>query len=240
MPTTIRGLPNNIVSTLPAPTNISSSSNTTPVVITTGSAHGIAAGDGVLVAGHHNPLNGVWIASAVTSTTVTLLGSTAVGGGGATGTIRSLAVGADFSAPADNDAEDAASVNLAFEALADRSCFALFLLAQDSFRSGLNATLTNAATGQFIDTTYKAWKIPASLTGNATITVVAGASADDYVEIFRDPNGIDAHTVTLSCAGGFTYVLAGSTGGWIRLRWDGTNWYSIANGTGWTGTHALV
>lgn len=73
-------------------TAITSSTNATPIVVTTTAAHGLAVGDNVVVAGHTVNTNavGTWRISAATSTTLTLQGSVGNGGGGATGTVQGL------------------------------------------------------------------------------------------------------------------------------------------------------
>lgn len=242
MTTDLRGLPNNVISTIPASFSISSSTNASPIVVTASAPTGIVAGDAVLVSGHqgNTAANGVWIADTVGGggTTIALRGSHGNGVSTASGTIRSLAVGADFFGPADNDDEDAASIIPSLETLADRTAFLWSAIARGFFQGGINATLTTA-TLQFIDTSFVSWQIPATLSGNLTIVVSPGINSVDYIEVFRAPSP-DAHTVALSCAGGNTYGLAGSTAGWMHLRWDGTNWFSVGNGSGWTGTNVLV
>ena len=79
----------------PAAINISSSTNATPIVITTASAHGLVTGDYVSVAGHNTNTNarGVWrVGTTPTGTTFQILqidgtNTTGNGVGGATGTI---------------------------------------------------------------------------------------------------------------------------------------------------------
>lgn len=81
----------------PANVNISSSTNATPIVVTTSSAHGRVTGDTVFIASHttNTNANGVWTVGAYTSTTITLLnadGSNSVGNGvgGASGTVTDI------------------------------------------------------------------------------------------------------------------------------------------------------
>lgn len=56
------------------PVTISSSTNATPSVVTTSGAHGILAGQRVFIQGHatNTAINGIFLAKAVTSTTITL------------------------------------------------------------------------------------------------------------------------------------------------------------------------
>jgi len=79
----------------PGTTSISSSTNATPIVITTLTAHGLVAGDYVVVSGHgtNTNANGVWLVGTTpTSTTFQILqingsNTTGNGVGSATGTI---------------------------------------------------------------------------------------------------------------------------------------------------------
>jgi hypothetical protein len=79
----------------PASRNISSSTNATPIVITTSSAHGLVTGDYVVVTGHNTNTNanGVWkVGTTPTSTTFQILqidgtNTTGNGVGGATGNV---------------------------------------------------------------------------------------------------------------------------------------------------------
>jgi hypothetical protein len=71
--------------------NISSSTNASPIVLTTAS-QSYVAGQVVVVASHttNTNANGTWEVQAATSTTVTLLNSTGNGVGGATGTVAPI------------------------------------------------------------------------------------------------------------------------------------------------------
>jgi hypothetical protein len=79
----------------PSSVNISSSTNATPIVITTSSAHGLVAGDYVFVAGHtvNTNANGTWkVGTVPTGTTFQILqidgsNTTGNGVGGATGNV---------------------------------------------------------------------------------------------------------------------------------------------------------
>jgi hypothetical protein len=118
-----RGLPSNI--SIAGAFNIASSTNATPIVVTTALSHSIETGDALIVGGHlvNTAANGVWIAGAVTATTVTLVGSVGNGVGGATGSLRSMDLGT-VDIPEDAvDQIDAASVNVPFEAGFDRDSY---------------------------------------------------------------------------------------------------------------------
>lgn len=70
--------------------SISSSTNATPIAVTTSSAHGYSTGDTVVITGHttNTNANGTWTITSTGSTTFTLDGSTGNGVGGASGTVR--------------------------------------------------------------------------------------------------------------------------------------------------------
>lgn len=69
--------------------SITSSTNASPIVITTSTTHNFKVGQQIVVSGHttNTNANGTWTVSAATSNTVTLSGSTGNGVGGATGSI---------------------------------------------------------------------------------------------------------------------------------------------------------
>jgi hypothetical protein len=74
--------------TLAATIAILSSTNASPIVLTTGT-HGLTAGQTITVAGHltNTAANGTWVITTPTSTTIGLVGSTGSGVGGTTGTV---------------------------------------------------------------------------------------------------------------------------------------------------------
>lgn len=77
---------------LPTAINISSSTNASPIEITTSTNHGLATADVVFVTTHstNTTANGAWLVTKISDTKFTLDGSTGVGVGGATGTIRKV------------------------------------------------------------------------------------------------------------------------------------------------------
>jgi hypothetical protein len=74
----------------PPTVTISSSTNATPISITTSAAHGYSTGDTVFICDHtsNTNANGTWEITVTGSTTFTLTGSTGNNTGGATGTSR--------------------------------------------------------------------------------------------------------------------------------------------------------
>lgn len=123
MSTAYDGIPSNLSGGLPTPVNIFSSTNTTPITITTATPHGLITGDLLQVNGHqvNTSANGLWTGLVTSPTGVTLVGSTGNGVGGATGTTFNMGFGASFQIPSDGDPAIAASVNVGFEANGDRT-----------------------------------------------------------------------------------------------------------------------
>lgn len=118
--------------TLPTPTvanqvrqAIASSTNATPIVITTSAAHGFNTGDTVLIEGHstNTNANGLWVITVTSTTTFQLNGSSGNGVGGATGYAIDYEVQPAFTIPSDGDLIQASSVNPTFEGLANLSPF---------------------------------------------------------------------------------------------------------------------
>lgn len=171
MPDQVRGEAALIEANLPAAVNIASTTNASPVVVTTSTAHGIVTGDYLRIAGASQAaLNGDWLAGATASSTqVQLLtipdgsNSAAPGGtGGAAGTLQSLGFGEDnsYSIPVDiTDARDAASVNVALLNLGGRTSYMLYKLRTlaEVFASVFDQELTPGTEGYdgpFTATTY--------------------------------------------------------------------------------------
>lgn len=128
------GRPALIANNLPASHAVTNATNATPIVITTGTNHGLSVNDVFSVSGvvGNAAANGTFIAGAVTNTTVSLLafpaGTNVAGTGAYTsgGTLQALGFGNDLRFPRPADATDgmrAASVNVAFEALGDRTAY---------------------------------------------------------------------------------------------------------------------
>lgn len=113
----------------PASVGIASTTNATPIVVTTSFAHGLTEGDQILVSGQLNntAANGIWYAHVTGSTTVALLvpvsHANSVGNGSSTaaGIVQNLSLTPTFAEPSDGDAASAASVNVALSALGDRT-----------------------------------------------------------------------------------------------------------------------
>jgi hypothetical protein len=106
--------------------DIQSSSNTSPIVITTATPHGLQTGQCVIINNHlvNITANGVWVAVVLTGTTYQLflfsgVASTPTAAGGATGSSQPIGI-PGITLPEDFTVDrDAASVNVPLEALAD-------------------------------------------------------------------------------------------------------------------------
>lgn len=108
-----------IVATASPGLTISSSTNATPIVITTSAAHGFSTGDTIFVEGHlvNTSANGHWAITVTSATQFSLNGSAGNGVGGATGYVQDYAVNPLLTIPDDGDAAVASSINPAFEGL---------------------------------------------------------------------------------------------------------------------------
>jgi len=102
---------------------VTGATNASPIVITTSANHLFATGDRVIVAsvGGNTAANGEFYITKISATTFSLDGSTGNGAYTAGGTAACVTLTPQFTIPADGDNLDAASVNVALEALADRT-----------------------------------------------------------------------------------------------------------------------
>ncbi len=121
MSTAYNGLYDDI--SYPALLSISSSTNTSPITVTTSTPHGRANGDYVHVFGHqvNTNANGRFVVTVTGASTLQLNGTAGIGIGGATGNLQPVTFHDSFSIPSDGDLNAASSVNAALETLGDRS-----------------------------------------------------------------------------------------------------------------------
>lgn len=105
------------------PLAISSSTNATPIVITTGSNHGYATGDSVVVENHatNTNANGRRTITVLASNTFSLNGSVGNGVGGATGYVIDYAVNPLIVVPSGGDTRNASSVSSPMEGIANNT-----------------------------------------------------------------------------------------------------------------------
>jgi len=168
MPTDYSGLPQNILSNLPSAKAIQSTTNATPIVVTTTTPHLMNTGDFVYLTGAQDPSANIYgQVGTVTATTFELLypdGTNVIGSlaGGAFGNLLSLAFGTRVPLPDDvTDDMDAASVDVPMEELADRTSALLYLVqrfqATTQHYTGTFGNETITGTGNWEDANL-AWK----------------------------------------------------------------------------------
>ena len=138
--------------------NISSSTNATPIVVTTSAAHDFTEGDHVYVSGHatNTQANGVRAVHVIDGFNIALYTSVSSAGlsgaiagngvGGATGTVQGIGLLPTFQLPSDGDGVTAASVNVGLEAggdayqfLAERVGLYKVVLSQSRSLNGLSS-----------------------------------------------------------------------------------------------------
>jgi len=151
----VNGQPGMVIPDLPTAKSIASTTNATPIVVTTSTAHGVKPGDFILITGATDPnANGVFRAGLTASTTqVQLLDKdtgaavAASGAGGAAGVFLSLGFGVTLQVPLDlTDLRSVAIVNAAFQMLENQDAALLYFLLDKA-----SLTLSNIFTGsQFI------------------------------------------------------------------------------------------
>lgn len=217
------------IESLPTPAstvNIASSTNASPTVITTSSAHGLQTGGAAIINGHlvNTNANGIWIVTVVSSTTFKIspfagFPGTFVNGNGvgaATGTVQSLALpGVTLPEDLVNDI-DAAAWNIPVEGLHDMvQWIAYRILAKMTILAGGTFTTAAGSASTFNGTL--------GATGaallNGPVTINGAAEATDDFEIsgtaylsnltrFRDPVRPSDANQTISTASGDVYLLA--------------------------------
>jgi hypothetical protein len=127
MSTQYNGIAKNIP--FPGTVNIFSSTNTTPIVITTSSAHGLTTGDRVTINGHlgNTHANGDWNSiTYISPTTFSLDSSAGNGVGGASGVVQPITFGSTYAIPSDGDPDSGNTFDVGDEALGDRSAALLY------------------------------------------------------------------------------------------------------------------
>lgn len=202
MSTQYNGAPGNL--TLPSSVlSVNNASNVSPIQITTSTAHGMTTGDVVDVYNvqGNTAANGRWVANVQSSLTFELYfanGTASTGNGAYTsgGSALPRSFGSTFAIPSDGDAEDAASVNVSLQVLADRSAwsstsfggaagapsFMLWqhstsFLADPSFDDTLCALSTTTSFAQMASPTLLKWEIDALNVGDyVDVTFTAGSA----------------------------------------------------------------
>lgn len=197
---------------------ISSSTNASPIVITTSGAHGFTDGDNVEVEGHavNTAANGNWKITVLTVTTFSLNGSTGNGVGGATGYAVDYSVNPLLTLPADLvDLMNVSSINPAIEGAANAIPFLYKRAGQyrlQAINSSTGGTLFTGAGNTSITNT--GWTSLVGLTD--VFDSVWNVRGGDLLEIgfdgsFAGTNGlIFATSIALNLAGAGLVTLAAS------------------------------
>lgn len=171
------GRPYNVEANLPSAVNISSTTNATPIVIATASAHNLKTGDYFIVIGAQDPgLAGpppIFKAGTVTSTTVvalTVAGANTVGTllGGAQGTVQSAGFGVTVPILSGGDSPSASLWNVPYEAVLDRTAWLEYFVNFGRKRRRPRVILGSG--NHTIDTSQgDCFQLPTSPTGPANI-----------------------------------------------------------------------
>lgn len=238
-----------ILPTPPAAVNIASSTNASPTVITTSTAHGLQTGMVAVLAGHlvNTAVNGLFIVTATGSDTFkisTFAGFpgtfvNGVGAGVGTGTVQAIAF-PGITLPEDAvDARDASSVNVPLEALADMTGY---LLAHQYLElRQQHYTLPDADT--VLGMNHFLLKVPDVTASPTTYTLpsptgVQAINRRVCFHFFRTKDDDDNGDARVEY-GATAAVLLGSSGGpsWVRFESTTLNAYDI---TAWGGNVSIV
>jgi hypothetical protein len=188
---------------------IASTTNATPVVVTTTTPHGHTTGDSLLIGGTSGLIDGGWVITVLSSTTFSLNSSTAPGGTASTGSI--FFYPPTFTIPGDGDAFNAAAFNVAYQALGDRT---RYLANRFPFPQFLIITPTGTVT------------FPSNVTGQATIIGCGGGGGGGA----SASSNTTPTNVSYSGAGG-----GGSLLGRIDFTPHANHTYTATIGAGGTG-----
>ena len=220
MPTQYNGLSTNV--SFPGPISIASSTFTTPIVLTTSSAHGLHVGDQVTISGHavNVAANGTWVVqSASFGPTTFSISATGVAIGGATGTTQSLAY-APFAIPSDGDLDTASSVTTAFQALADRSAYA----ALECGAYKLVESVTTQTTGHF----NALWS-PTGWTGVTAATWTLDSAVLGAIVFAHNVQNGDV--IEMTAVGAALSTVASNTS--LGLLWAESDWGNSLSYAAW-------
>jgi hypothetical protein len=211
------GIPATVLTNISGSNPILASTNANPIVVETNFAHGLTTGDYVSIINHNNlAANGVWPATVVDSVHFSIpVAGTSIGG--TIGTMHSLALGPTYQIPTDGDTLEAASVDVALEALGDRTSAlsvstGFYKIVSASPQIGTTAagsnwattTVAASATGQLIDS-LQSW-------------AVGQINAGDVIEIDANLTTIPTTSVPYALTIMYAFTAAGSAmGPWVDL-----------------------
>lgn len=130
---------------------VSGATNASPIVVQTTAPHGYATNNVVQITGvtGNTAANGTWRVTVIDSTHFSLTGSVGNGAYGGGGTSVDTSLTPAFTIPSDGDARNAASVNVAFEMLADRTQFLAELVNNVQFQTQTFDSSSTYTTGPF-------------------------------------------------------------------------------------------
>jgi hypothetical protein len=113
--------------TQPSPVGITSSTNASPIVVTTGSSHGYSTGDCIWIEGHatNTNANGLHTCAVLSPTTFSLTNTTGNGVGGATGFSINTSANPQVVVPSGGDQRNASSVASPLEGIFNFTPFGL-------------------------------------------------------------------------------------------------------------------
>ena len=229
MSTQYNGIPGNLAGLVPeAALTISSSTNTSPIVVTTSAPHGLNPGDAVIVYGHKVNLgaNGAWSVAVPSPTTLTLIGSIGIGIGGAFGIVQPATDGPTYPITSDGDDFTAAAFNGAYEALGDRTAFqVLYTLGLVEWsmlkRNPVGVAFSGGAAQLNIEQGSN-FQVAAQGVGS-TITLAIASYPPLHgmtMTITISPDNTNPINIQNEGAGGAIAIFHGG-GGTIKMRFDG-------------------
>jgi len=217
MSTIYRGIADN--ASRAASRNISSSTNASPIVVTTTAAHGLSTGDRVDIVSHatNTAANGPWTITYLSPTTFSLNGSTGNGSGVATGSVTPFCFANGANVPDDGNDANASSIDVAHEANLDRAVWLAERIGTMRLVGRLNVTKAAATPGASITalTTAgtNAWGADSNSDTAWAVRPQIGVEVNDYVEV--DMTGtvsVDAATALNVALGiGFAFTDYGAS-----------------------------
>lgn len=229
------GIPDNI-SSPPSALNIASSTNTSPIKITTSAAHNLETGMMVIVANHtlNTAANGLWTVTVVDADEFTLDGSVFNGTGGATGTVQSLDLGG-FGIPEDGvDDVEASTFNVAYEAGGDRDTFVWADHFLDLRRGPVTLADATPTTVYLVSNTFLVPDVSANTQYRLPpLPLPAPFASRKFRMRFRRLLFASGFNVVLATSDGVTSIanLLSTQPGWVEVEASGSTYVC----TGWGG-----
>ena len=237
MTTPYSGKPGN--ETRQSAVNISSSTNATPIVVTTAASHGLYEGDRVEIVSHatNTAANGVWYVHVVDATHISLYAawtagavataSVGVGVGGATGTVQYLGLTPRVTLPDDGDLRSASSINVPNEDAKDGQAWLAERIGNWRTVWLYNVTKQAAAPATSVcsfTTSSGAWAVDTGIEAAWTVKPSVSVDVNDYVEIDLTSTYNSASANDIALAIGFVFLEHGaaysSAGAVVQEGWQ--------------------